>query len=83
MASSGTRVFVLGGESFGAPKAEDINVIHVLDTSALTHPLALPTSHHQPTEHIKYPESGRPPGGAPGSSSGGDVRRVRVSSLQL
>lgn len=33
MSSSGTRVFVLGGESFGLTKTEDTNVIHVLDTS--------------------------------------------------
>lgn len=36
MSSSGTRVFVLGGESFGLTKTEDTNVIHVLDTSVFT-----------------------------------------------
>lgn len=33
MASSGTRVFVLGGEAFGVPRPEETNIIHVLDTS--------------------------------------------------
>ncbi|KAF9015562.1 hypothetical protein BDQ17DRAFT_1341282 [Cyathus striatus] len=34
MASMGTRVFVLGGESFSPSKSDDPNVTHVLDTSA-------------------------------------------------
>ena len=31
MAASGSRVFVLGGESFTAPKPDDPSVVHVLD----------------------------------------------------
>ena len=34
MSSAGTKVYVLGGESF-SPKGEDANTIHVLDTSPL------------------------------------------------
>jgi hypothetical protein len=33
MASMGTRVFVLGGESFTPAKQEDYGTVHVLDTS--------------------------------------------------
>jgi len=33
MASVGTRVFVLGGESFTPVRTEDYNAIHILDTS--------------------------------------------------
>ena len=33
MASVGTRVFVLGGESFTPTKTDDPSLIHVLDTS--------------------------------------------------
>lgn len=34
MASSGTRVFVLGGESYAVSKPDEPALIHVLDTSA-------------------------------------------------
>ena len=34
MASVGMRVFVLGGESSFPGRAEDPNVVHVLDTSS-------------------------------------------------
>ena len=34
MATAGSRVFVLGGESFSAPKSDDPALVHVLDTSA-------------------------------------------------
>jgi len=33
MASIGSKVFVIGGESFTPSKGEDPNMIHVLDTS--------------------------------------------------
>jgi hypothetical protein len=33
MATAGSRVFVLGGESFTSQKADDPMLIHVLDTS--------------------------------------------------
>ncbi|GJJ09848.1 hypothetical protein Clacol_004072 [Clathrus columnatus] len=38
MASSGTRVFVLGGEAFGVTRPEDTNIIHVLDTKHIKYP---------------------------------------------
>ncbi|KIJ46380.1 hypothetical protein M422DRAFT_66743 [Sphaerobolus stellatus SS14] len=38
MASSGTRVFVLGGEGFTPTKPEENNVIHVLDTKYIRYP---------------------------------------------
>ncbi|KAF9076091.1 hypothetical protein BDP27DRAFT_1284823 [Rhodocollybia butyracea] len=38
MASIGTRVFVLGGESFTPSKPEDANFIHVLDTKHIKYP---------------------------------------------
>lgn len=38
MASSGTRVFVLGGETFGLTRPEDTSVIHVLDTKHIKYP---------------------------------------------
>ncbi|KAJ4485930.1 hypothetical protein J3R30DRAFT_3282095 [Lentinula aciculospora] len=38
MASIGTRVFVLGGESFTPSKLEDANFIHVLDTKHIKYP---------------------------------------------
>ena len=34
MASIGTKVYVLGGESFSPSKSDDPNFTHVLDTSA-------------------------------------------------
>jgi len=34
MASAGSRVFVLGGESFSATRQDDPALVHVLDTSA-------------------------------------------------
>lgn len=37
MASMGTRVFVLGGESFTPSKTDDPSIIHVLDTSTYRH----------------------------------------------
>jgi Galactose oxidase, central domain len=46
MSSSGTRVFVLGGESFGLTKTEDTNVIHVLDTSWLFFPVLPSSAYH-------------------------------------
>jgi len=33
MASIGTKVFVVGGESFAPARPDDPNVIHILDTS--------------------------------------------------
>lgn len=33
MASMGSRVFVLGGESFTPARGDDHGIIHVLDTS--------------------------------------------------
>ncbi|OBZ78636.1 Tip elongation aberrant protein 1 [Grifola frondosa] len=74
MASMGSRVFVLGGlggESLNPAKPEDPTIIHVLDTSAL--PAASSTIYTEflpVTEHIKYPDSSKPPptGGVTGAS---------------
>lgn len=41
MASSGTRVFVLGGESYAVSKPDEPALIHVLDTSAFLFLLVL------------------------------------------
>ncbi|KAF8632976.1 hypothetical protein AX15_001573 [Amanita polypyramis BW_CC] len=38
MASSGTKVYVLGGESFSPSKAEDANTLHILDTKHIKYP---------------------------------------------
>ncbi|KII94183.1 hypothetical protein PLICRDRAFT_99563 [Plicaturopsis crispa FD-325 SS-3] len=38
MASMGTRVFVLGGESFTPTKGEDHSLVHVLDTKHIKYP---------------------------------------------
>ncbi|KAG1749813.1 uncharacterized protein EDB91DRAFT_1327252 [Suillus paluster] len=38
MASMGTRVFVLGGESFTPTKGDDHGIIHVLDTKHIKYP---------------------------------------------
>ena len=37
MASIGSKVFVVGGESFAPSRGDDPNVIHVLDTSQYIH----------------------------------------------
>ncbi|KAL0951449.1 hypothetical protein HGRIS_008138 [Hohenbuehelia grisea] len=38
MAAVGTKVFVLGGESFGPSRPEDTGIIHVLDTKHIKYP---------------------------------------------
>lgn len=38
MATAGSRVFVLGGESFTSPKPDDPMMIHVLDTKHIKYP---------------------------------------------
>ena len=57
MASHGTRVFVLGGETSEGPQVDDSMLIHVLDTSTYFllsfHLDSLPSRN---TEHIKYPK---------------------------
>ena len=70
MASVGSRVFVLGGESSTPGKTDDPSVIHVLDTSAR---FFFSFSHLLQTilmifdcfpcllEHIKYPDAKSPP----------------------
>lgn len=44
MASVGTRVFVLGGESFAAGQEEEQSVIHVLDTEFITYSKRTPAT---------------------------------------
>ena len=68
MATAGSRVFVLGGESFSStnPGANDPALVHVLDTSTFFS--AIPDQSFQPhwtkTEHIRYPDTSRPSGTA-------------------
>ena len=58
MASHGTRVFVLGGESSAGPQADETMLIHVLDTSTYFllsfHSDSLQGRN---TGHLKYPKS--------------------------
>lgn len=69
MASMGSKIFVLGGESFTPVRNEDHGVIHVLDTSGfflfcLWSFLPHEMSHLIPwrfLEHIKYPDASKPP----------------------
>jgi hypothetical protein len=64
MASIGSRVFVLGGESFTPAKMDDHSLVHVLDTSAyIFHNVSRNSISHYscPLEHIKYPDANKPP----------------------
>jgi hypothetical protein len=80
MASAGSRVFVLGGESFSATRQDDPALVHVLDTSAsfpailFAPPLADKASYRfgLKTEHIRYPDTSRPPG-----SSGAQMQKPK------
>jgi hypothetical protein len=53
MASMGTRVFVLGGESFTPAKQEDYGTVHVLDTSScfFKSTFVSPRSHLLPSQN--------------------------------
>lgn len=64
MASVGTKVYVLGGESFTPSKTDDSGLVHVLDTSVFRYNVPLPKSstNATPPEHIKYPVTQQPPG---------------------
>lgn len=60
MASNGTRVFVLGGESSAGAQTEENALIHVLDTSMcfiFFFRFIWTASESGNTEHIKYPKS--------------------------
>ena len=65
MASMGSRVFVLGGlggESLNPQKPDDPSIIHVLDTSMFPFTqYEWPSVDCHATEHIKYPDSSKPP----------------------
>lgn len=64
MASMGSRVFVLGGlggESLNPQKPEDPSIIHVLDTSTFLALRQSAVTLTRPLEHIKYPDSSKPP----------------------
>lgn len=61
MASVGTRVFVLGGESFTPTKTDDPTLVHVLDTSASLYAIVSSTPSLPLSEHIKYPSPKDPP----------------------
>jgi len=57
MASDGARVFLLGGWPKGA-QADEISLIHVLDTSMyVLFVISSTASKIENTEHIKYPET--------------------------
>jgi hypothetical protein len=58
MASHGTRVFVLGGESSAGPQADEAMLIHVLDTSTyFLLSFHLDSLQSRNTEYVKYPNS--------------------------
>ncbi|KAG1867303.1 hypothetical protein DFJ58DRAFT_130968 [Suillus subalutaceus] len=67
MASMGTRVFVLGGESFTPTKGDDHGIINVLDTEHIKYP---DSSKGPPTNKANRESIATPPPGqvAPGSS---------------
>ncbi|KAJ3768819.1 hypothetical protein FB446DRAFT_694490 [Lentinula raphanica] len=72
MASLGTRVFVLGGESFTPSKPEDANFMHVLDTKHIKYPDAnKPQQNGNPNQqHVLRKSSvGSPAVQQPGSGS--------------
>ncbi|KAH7914794.1 hypothetical protein BJ138DRAFT_1143277 [Hygrophoropsis aurantiaca] len=69
MASMGTRVFVLGGESFTPTKGDDHGIINVLDTKHIKYPdssKAPPGAQTKPSQ----PQQSQTPG-AQGSSAAG------------
>jgi hypothetical protein len=63
MASVGRKVFVLGGESFTPSRADDHNIIHILETSpyCLRVCFFLTDAALFTAEHIKYPAATQPP----------------------
>ena len=61
MASIGSKVFVIGGES-SVPSGDDPDVIHVLDTSQFSIIFfAWILIHKMEIEHVEYREDNRPP----------------------
>ncbi|KAG9004532.1 Negative regulator of mitotic exit [Tulasnella sp. JGI-2019a] len=81
MAASGSRVFVLGGESFTSVKPDDPNIVHILDSRAFysQHRLSSFSAKHihhidhsinPHTGHIKYPQSNGQTASARGASRG-------------
>lgn len=78
MASVGTRVFVLGGESSVPGQTDDSSIMHVLDTSQLWYILQRLRKLTKFLEHIKYPEPAKPsPPEAQGNNS---ARRPSVTA---
>lgn len=67
MASMGSRVFVLGGESFTPARGDDHGIIHVLDTKHIKYPDA-----NKP-----------PTGAAPNSNAGNPSRKPGTPSQHL
>ncbi|KAJ7169697.1 hypothetical protein C8R46DRAFT_1265035 [Mycena filopes] len=62
MAAVGTKVYVLGGESFTPSKTDDSGLVHVLDTSVFRYNVPVPKSSTTANpEHIKYPVNPQPP----------------------
>lgn len=79
MASMGSRVFVLGGESSIPTRGDDHEIIHVLDTSLS---IIISFVLHDSLififlEHIKYPEAKK---GVPSNPNGSTTNLARKSS---
>ncbi|KAG8940275.1 Negative regulator of mitotic exit [Tulasnella sp. 419] len=62
MASAGSRVFVLGGESFTAPKPDDPSIVHVLDSRHIKYPDSSPAPQNNSTPN---PDAGLTPSTPP------------------
>ncbi|KAJ4484910.1 hypothetical protein C8J55DRAFT_452826 [Lentinula edodes] len=91
MASIGTRVFVLGGESFTPSKPEDANFIHVLDTKHIKYPDAnKPQQNGNPTQqHVSRKSSAgspaiqqQPRSGSPSVVTGAPYNRSMSPATQ-
>lgn len=84
MATAGSRVFVLGGESFTSPKADDPMLIHVLDTKHIKYPDPKGGTPRRPQQGPGQPQNGSsrigamsPPLGSDTDDSKQEIGRVR------
>jgi len=82
MASVGSRVYVLGGESFTPTKTDDPSLVHVLDTSAYLSAIISSRAYPPLSEHIKYPSPKDPPPQPTHSSTASVSRRPSTSAQQ-
>ncbi|KAF8640758.1 hypothetical protein AX17_000408 [Amanita inopinata Kibby_2008] len=70
MASTGTKVYVLGGESFSPPKGDEANTFHVLDTKHIKYPdSSKPSSSQNPVRKSSVSPSQGPQAQPPVSIS--------------